>query len=1164
MARIVGWVGVALALLAVSTLVVLRALAAGSPDSFTTWVGWANVFALPVGAIGVAIVIVDRLRQRAHEDPTSPDASLDTRDTDRPWMAPTVEDAVVRADLSARLTDILHEPDGRAVGITGIHGAGGFGKTTLVGQVAASPDLHRRFEGGLLWVTVGEATRGPAIAQAVNDLVEQLTGSRPSLSTPEQAGYRLGAELDRRKAVLLVLDDVWTPEQLRPFLSGGAHCTRLVTTRVPGLLPDGAVLVEVDEMSRQEAVDLLEQRIPRIPAAQVTRVLELTGRWPLLIRLVNGLLRRRTGQGEEVSDAVAAVVERLTADGPAALDLSVFAQRERAVELTVRAGFDILPDGSEDRFYELGIFPEDVVIPEHIIELLWAGTAGATARDTVRTRDALLEVSLVRRSHSGITIHDVLRSYLRRQVGDAALAVMNESFVDAARTLLPREPPADDGYSRWWMLPLAEGYLWRHLCGHLADAGLVDELVSTATELRFVSVKLQAHGVAEVESDLDLLPKGTALSLRTRLSQNAHVLAPIQPVWSFRDLLVSRLHGIAELEEELESYGAEDARRDRLVARWPLPDLAPASLVRVIVGGNGWLGPCAIDPRGHWVAAGTRTGLIGLWELSTGRVLGQLPGHQSPISAIAVSTDGAWIVAGAEDGAVAVFDAARRRRSHELPGHDAEVRDCSVSPDATRAATASADGTVIVSDIATGEVRYRQNSDNEVLGCGFVADDRVLTLLMNGDLVEHQIHEGTSQILLSDPSVIAGMAIGAGGRWVVASGVDDELRVYRLGGSLADTAPTIMMQDNASSITAFLGVGNLLVTGAMDGTVRFWDIEAEKQLGSLRAHTSWVNDVALTADERHLITVGTDGTIRIWDAHAARRENVSGHVDWVHCCAVSPDGREVASGGSDGTLRIWDAENGNETGRWTAGRTVWSCAYGQRREPVAAAGDGWTVSRSGAETRGTVLLVDDRGSIDLVAVADDAPRFAFCGSSTHEISIRVSEDIESTVNLTHDERIEAIGFTSGATLLISDNTGAVLRWKPDRSELQLVTRCPEPVIAFGALDSGSQTVLLLTWSHVYHLDLATTAITNEHELPGGVADGAITSDSRWLAVVDSHGQITVYELATMRLAASLRVDGGLFACAWRPGKWDLYVAGRQGLYAFTLESAEIERERRAE
>jgi WD40 repeat protein len=60
------------------------------------------------------------------------------------------------------------------------------------------------------------------------------------------------------KNCLVVIDDVWDPAHLEPFLRGGAGCARLITSRQLQVATDvQAQRLLVDEMSGSEAVAML-------------------------------------------------------------------------------------------------------------------------------------------------------------------------------------------------------------------------------------------------------------------------------------------------------------------------------------------------------------------------------------------------------------------------------------------------------------------------------------------------------------------------------------------------------------------------------------------------------------------------------------------------------------------------------------------------------------------------------------------------------------------------------------------------------------------------------------------------------------------------------------------------------------------------------------------
>src|SRR5512142_3285363 len=59
-ARRVGWVFIGVAVMALGVWVVVKARLAGTSDAFNRWTGWANVLALPVGGLGVALVAFEK------------------------------------------------------------------------------------------------------------------------------------------------------------------------------------------------------------------------------------------------------------------------------------------------------------------------------------------------------------------------------------------------------------------------------------------------------------------------------------------------------------------------------------------------------------------------------------------------------------------------------------------------------------------------------------------------------------------------------------------------------------------------------------------------------------------------------------------------------------------------------------------------------------------------------------------------------------------------------------------------------------------------------------------------------------------------------------------------------------------------------------------------
>ena len=238
---------------------------------------------------------------------------------------------------------------------TGLVGAGGFGKTTLAARACAERRVRRRFRGGIVWVTVGQDADGPGLAARIAEVITAEGAGGPAFTSPEQAGRALAGALAGRGRVLLVADDVWTAAQLEPFTAEGQPWRLLVTTRRPVILDDVAARrIKVDAMPGPVARQLLTRGLPAMDGGRERELLDLTGRWPLLLNLVNHRLAGDISRGAAMDTAAAAAVSRLRAGGPAALDVTDSGQRETAVAATVGYSLDALDRGRPGQVLRAG------------------------------------------------------------------------------------------------------------------------------------------------------------------------------------------------------------------------------------------------------------------------------------------------------------------------------------------------------------------------------------------------------------------------------------------------------------------------------------------------------------------------------------------------------------------------------------------------------------------------------------------------------------------------------------------------------------------------------------------------------------------------------------------------------------------------------------------
>ncbi|WP_327321997.1 NB-ARC domain-containing protein [Streptomyces sp. NBC_01210] len=1083
---------------------------------------------------------------------------------ERPWMVPAPTGPVVeRPALVRLLASALIGSDTDVVGVTtALEGAGGFGKTTLAAHVCRTdPAVRERFPGGLLWVTIGQHVADSELAAKANGLFEVLSGQPSTVSDPELAGARLGELLNQRPASLLVIDDVWSAAQLRPFLIGAPRCRRLLTTRNSTVLPRGASSILVDVMENSEATQALTAGLADLPKAALDRLSALTGRWPVLLSLVNAALVDSRRQGATAEAAAAWVIGQLEGQGPAALDIDDLQSRERAVEASMRASVSLLTPAERERYFELGVFPEDVDVPTEVAALLWAATGGMDHAAAQRLRARLVSLRLVIgtwRDGPAMRLHDVIRSYIRHRQGAARLVEHNRTLVTAARTLVNAASPGG-AYTAWWSLPDEVDYLWRHLGYHLLEAGRQQELAELVCDLRWLLARIERYGPVAADADLALTDSPTAVALRKVVGQAAHLLVPLRP--SLADTLLSRIDGVEELRS-LVARSELQLDAPRLTALWALPDRPDPALIRTLEGHIGSLRGCAVSPDGAWLASGGFDRTVRIWHPASGSLRAALRGHTGWVWKCAVAPDGTWLASAGDDGTVRLWDVPAGTVRAVLEGHEGAVHGCAISGDGVWLASAGSDGTVRVWDPVTGALRTRWDSgQGAVTACAVSPDGTWLaTSGTDGTVRLWEVPGGTLRAVLEGhEGAVNGCAVSGDGVWLASAGSDRTVRVWDpLNGALrmtlvghtdwvndcvispdgtwlasAGSDRTIHVWDMATGTprTVYSGAtggangcavapdGAWVAAATTDGTVRIWRARESPMLWSPTGPSpavAPVRDCAASPDGTWLASASTDGAVRLWDVGTASlRATLEGHTGWVRCCAAAPNGAWLASGGADGLVTVWDVATASPR-LVLEGHTGWvnRCSIAPDGTWLASAGSDGTVriwDTATGDLRTT--LTGDLGQLFGCVVSPDGTWLASAGSDQ---ILRIWDTATGALRSTltgHTGRINDCAVSPDGTVLVSAGFDRTLRiWDPGTGVLR-------------------------------------DTLTGDD---GPLWGCALSPDGAWAATTSTNGTVRVWDLVTGSCRTAMRVEQPVRACTWLSKGSGLGVAGDAGLYLFTL------------
>jgi WD40 repeat protein len=1140
----VGWGLLGWALLVVCVALPAWALAAGDLNEVA---GWANILALPITALGVVLVLADRDRAGR--------ASSPAEGRRRPWMAPPVDRMVDRPELTGWLVAALTGPGAAEVGLTtGLAGAGGFGKTWLASSVCHRPEVDRRYPGGLLWVTVGQEVRGADLAERVNDVAFALSGQRPAISDPDTAGAELGRLLDVHEApVLLVVDDVWEEAQLRPFRFGGRACTRLVTTRIPDLLPGGPQL-QVDAMSAGQARQLVGDRVDGLPADAADRLASLAGRWPVLLNVVNGVLRRRVGRGQPPGEAAEEIARRLAADGPAVFDPARPSDRSRAVAATVDASLTLLEPADRDRYLDLAVFPEDVDIPLDVLTLLWPG---CPVDPLCAELAGLGLVADYRLDPPGprLVLHDVIRAYLRARRGGADRAAVHRRLVEAAAGLLPAG--AENGRP-WWLLPDRAGYLYRYLPYHLHQAGMADELAELACDLRWVEAKTRRFAsVVGALADLELVQAPTAALLREALAQAARLLGPISPGSALGATLASRLHGIPGLRAVLDRYRAT-LPRPRLDPVWPLPDRPDPTQPATAAGHTGGVTCCAFSPDGTLLASASDDGTTRLWHLPGGTQRLVLTGHTGGVWGCAFSPDGTLLATTSDDGTARLWRVADGSTAAVLAGHDGWVTCCAFSPDGALLATAAVDGTARLWRVGDNDVvRVLTGHRGEIWSCAFSPDGAALaTCGLDGTVRLWQTARAEARVLASRTNGCRSCAFSPDGTLLVATYDDGTVRLCRT----ASGEEVAVLAGHTGRVygCAFSPDGAMLATTSY-GMVRLWQVPGGGGRGVPTGHTGQVNSCAFSPDGTLLATGSNDQTVRLWHIGTGRQLTLlTGRVSRVNGCAFSPDGALLASTMEDGTARLTRTSDGVEHAVITGHRSrISHCAFSPNGTLLATTSNDQTVRVWNVGT-GTerMVLTGHTGWVRCCAFSPDGTLIASGGGDCTTRLWQVATGASHAVLHGHTGRVHSCAFSPDGTLLATASEDGTARlWDmpegPERAVLHGHTDC------VNSCTLSPDGALLATASNDRTVRLWRIPQGTEHAVLTGhtswVERCAFSPDGTLLASVSTDQTVRLWHVATGRCHCALRLAAPVGGVAWHPTGTMLGAAGGAGVYLFAYE-----------
>lgn len=305
---------------------------------------------------------------------------------------------------------------------------------------------------------------------------------------------------------------------------------------------------------------------------------------------------------------------------------------------------------------------------------------------------------------------------------------------------------------------------------------------------------------------------------------------------------------------------------------------------------------------------------------------------------------------------------------------------------------------------------------------------------------------------------------------------------WRLLWTLSRGAQTRVLNGHAAAVTAigFTPDAATLVTGSLDGTLRFWDGRSGASQAVLPAHEGGVLSAALSADGAWLASAGFDGAVKVWQtadrrllrtlpggrariafhprepivavAAEARRDEGPGQVELYDCrtgtrqlelggsggcIAFSPDGQWIATsrntGELEGQVAVWEVASGHLRRSFPLTR-VEALLFSPDGRSLLASGRLGSIARCDLAT-GTIESGDPVKTGNSLSLAL-SPAGTHLAAGGYDAGIRLLDTSLKPLALPkllgHTAEISALAFAPGGRFLASGGLDATVRiWDLD-------------------------------------------------------------------------------------------------------------------------------------
>lgn len=326
-----------------------------------------------------------------------------------------------------------------------------------------------------------------------------------------------------------------------------------------------------------------------------------------------------------------------------------------------------------------------------------------------------------------------------------------------------------------------------------------------------------------------------------------------------------------QAEEDHRVAGMYVHMRDLCLSRSEFGDDRPMCSVR-------------FSPDSSFVAVGSWTGTVKLWDSRNLSYCGSLSGHEERVTSVAWQPEPVGghhlLASSAADGKVFLWDCREGGHMSTIP----------VRPLNSVSSTH-------LQQKATG---HEVNGKDEFSAMEIAAQDtnRSTEGSLSKRVGMFEGHQGVVSRCAFHPS---GLLLGS-------TGYDFTWRLWDV-----ETTTELQLQDGHSkecNAIDFHHDGSLVVTGDLGGVVLVWDLRSGQTVQLFQGHIKKIVSASFNVNGYMIATGSTDNNVKVWDL----RSKKCGYTLPAHSHAIceakfSSSGEALLTGSFDGTLKLWNTRN---------------------------------------------------------------------------------------------------------------------------------------------------------------------------------------------------------------------------------------------------------------